>query len=197
MWEICGQQGASLFVSIWTSQAHQTDIFSARELEHTCSHLELSSSKLKDICEHFNVKFFRKPFAHTEILQKQGFFSLQPAEALPYELLSDSCKALTDPGKHQEIYRASFQLVYSKRTRDTQHCRGTFPLHHQNQTVSAGRSSSAQPSRKSFTVFHSVATHSRDDQTHKHISCTCILEHFLQSGNKSKSTLKAHIVSPS
>lgn len=131
MWEICGQQGASLFVSIWTSQAHQTDIFSARELEHTCSHLELSFSKLKDMCEHFNFKFFMRPFAHIEILHKQGFFSLKPAEALPYKLLSDSCKVLKDPSKHQEIYRASFQLMHSKHTRDAQHCRGMCPLHHQ------------------------------------------------------------------
>lgn len=56
--------------------------------------------------------------------------------------------------------------------------------------------SAAVPPHKSFPAFRFAATHSRDDQTHKHIFWACTLEDFLQLDSKTESMLKAYILSP-
>ncbi|EOB04534.1 hypothetical protein Anapl_09266 [Anas platyrhynchos] len=67
-----------------------------------------------------------------------------------------------------------------------------------NASVGAGRSPPAPsvPPQKSFPAFRFAATHSRDDQTHKHIFWACTLEDFLQLDSKTESMLKAYILSP-
>jgi len=61
-------------------------------------------------------------------------------------------------------------------------------------SVLAGHHRHSHPA-KSLPALRSVAMDSSDDQTHKHVSCTCILEHFVQKGKKSKSALETYILS--
>lgn len=179
MWEICGQQGASLFVSIWTSQAHQTDVFSARESAHTCSHLEHSFPKLKDMCDHFSFDSFLVGLLHTQKSRaNEGFFSLQPAEAQSYKLLSAGCKALRGPSKLQEMYGASFQLACSMLAwRPSQHCGGTrvpSPPSETRLSVLAGHHRHSRPARVSqpFTQWLRIPEMTR------HINTSLVLAYW-------------------
>lgn len=175
MWEICGQQGASLFVSIWTSQAHQADIFSAQQSEHTCSHLELSFPKLKDMCDHFSFDHFLVGLLHTQKSCSNEVFSLQPAEAQSCKQLSAGCKEQRGWSKHQEMFAPQPSSLWG--SRDPQHCRG---IHRsvfttRDEAAGAGRSPLAQPSRKTFPAF---ARRLRVPEMTRHINTSPVLAYW-------------------
>lgn len=123
------------------------------------------------------------------------FFPLQPAEAQSYKLLSASCKALRDSSKHQEILargiHPAFMLPAFWRPPVLQrHPWALFTI--RDQAATAGRLSLAQPSARVSQPF-AQRLRIPEMTRHKHIFCACILEHFLQLGNESKSTLEAYI----
>lgn len=122
-------------------------------------------------------------------------FPRQSAEAQSYKLLSASCKALRDSSKHQEILvrgiLPAFMLPAFWRPPVLQ--RHPWALSTiRDQAATAGRLSLAQPSARVSQPF-AQRLRIPEMTRHKHISCTCILEHFLQLGNESKSTLEAYI----
>ncbi|XP_058690597.1 uncharacterized protein LOC131577135 [Poecile atricapillus] len=118
----------------------------------------------------------------------------QPAEARSYKLLSANCKALRDSSKHQEILVWGILPAFTvpafwKPSVLQRHPRSLSTI--RGQAVSAGRSSLAQPSAR---VSQPFARRLRIPEMtrHKHISCTCILEHFLQLGEVHNTLLWAY-----
>lgn len=87
--------------------------FSQPQSEHTCSHLEFSFPKLKDMCDHFNIIGFLAGLLHIQKSCTNEVFFSPAAEAQSYKLLSASCKALRDSSKHQEILVWGILLAFA------------------------------------------------------------------------------------